>query len=250
MIDVHSHILPDLDDGSPDVHHSIAVMKEAARQGVQTIFATPHSWDGVFDCRKADILSAWQLLSEAKEMSHIDIQVLPGAEVHVSHDLIKRFDAGDLLTLGDAGRFLLLELPSMFIVNAMFHLIRQLDDRGVVPVIAHAERNPMIAGRLELAEEFRFHGAVLQVTAGSLTGDFGKPVLKTARTLLEKDLVFCLGSDWHPGRKYQMKQAEKKLLKWIGRLRTESLLWNNPMQLVEGCDSLQRLETERQLLDI
>lgn len=235
MIDIHAHILPNLDDGSADLTHTIEVITDAARQGVRTIFATPHCCDGVYNCRKEDILSEWRHLCEVLEDESLDIQVLPGAEIRVSHDLVDRFDAGELLTLGDAGKFLLLELPPMFIVNAIFLMIRQLKERGIVPVIAHAERNPMIAGRLELAEEFLFHGAKLQVTAGSLTGDFGKPVLKTARTLVENDLVFCVGSDMHPDRKYRMKNAQKKLLKWVGQERTHDIVKKNPDLILEKC---------------
>jgi protein-tyrosine phosphatase len=234
MIDIHSHILPNLDDGSPDLDHTAKVIADAVRHGVEAIFATPHCCDGVYNCRKPDILSVWENVFKVLGGKNPDIQVYPGAEIRVNHDLVKRFDDGDLLTMGDAGKFLLLELPPMFIVNAVFQMIRQLRDRGIVPIIAHAERNPMILGRLDLAGELTSQGAVLQLTAGSLTGDFGKPELKTARALVENDQVFCLGSDMHPGRKYQMKNARKKLLKWVGPQRTQALLTDNPRLILKG----------------
>jgi protein-tyrosine phosphatase len=237
MIDTHSHIMPDLDDGSPDLAHAVAVIADAARQGVRTIFATPHCCDGVYNCRKADILAEWRNLCEVLEEEGIDIQVLPGAEIRLNHDLVDRFDAGDLLTLGDAGQYLLLELPPMFIDRAVFEIMNRLKQRNVIPIIAHAERNPMIAGRPDLASELQFLGAKIQVTAGSLTGDFGKPVCKTARQLVEKNQVFCLGSDMHPGRQYRMKAAEKKLTKWIGPEKTRALLKENPELILSGCYS-------------
>jgi len=179
---------------------------------VQAIFVTPHCCDGVYNCRKTDILSEWQDLCEVLEDESADIQVLPGAEIRVNHDLIERFDAGDLLTLGDAGKYLLLELPPMFIDRPILQLMGHLRERGIIPIIAHAERNPMIAGRPDLAEALQFQGAKFQITAGSVTGDFGKPVYKTARKLVETNQVFCLGSDMHPGRNYRMKAAIKKLI--------------------------------------
>lgn len=241
MIDVHSHILPNLDDGSPDLTHTLSVIADAARQGLKTLFATPHCCDGVYNCRKPDILFEWHRLCEILADEFPDIQVLPGAEIRVNHDLIERFDAGDLLTLGDAGKYLMLELPPMFIDRAVLQLIGQLRERGIIPIIAHAERNPMIAGRPGLSEAFQFQGAKLQVTAGSLTGDFGKPVFKTARELVEKNQVFCLGSDMHPGRNYRMKAAVKKLTKWIGPEKTRILVKENPEQILTGCYSIEAL---------
>jgi len=197
------------------------------------IFATPHCCDGVYDCQKTDILAAWQELCHAVDRAGLDIRILPGAEIRVNHDLVTRFDAGDLLTLGDGGEYLLLELPPMFIVNAFLRMIRQLKERGVTPIIAHAERNPIIMARPELAADLIFTGARLQVTAGSLTGDFGRGPLKMARTLAQNNQIFCLGSDIHPGRKYRMKPAEKKLNKLMDSADTYEILQKNPEHLLE-----------------
>jgi len=243
MLDVHSHILPGLDDGAADSSQALEMIAQAEKQGVQVIFVTPHCCDGVYNCTKQTVLSACQNLSERAATQHLNIRILPGAEIRVNHDLMERFDAGDLLTLGDGGRFLLLELPPMFIVNAVFRMMQQLKERGIIPIIAHAERNPMIAGRLELADELTFMGIKLQITAGSLTGDFGKPVCKIARKLLEKDQVFCLGSDMHPGRKYRMKADQKKLFKWVGSEKTHTLVTENPAQILTDTDSSMDVKT-------
>ncbi len=238
MIDTHSHILPELDDGSESMEQSMEMIAQAVDQGVEVIFATPHSWDGVYDCKKEDILAAWEDLCQAVDQAGLDIKIIPGAEIRVNHDLVTRFDDGDLLTLGDGGEYLLLELPPMFILNGVLRMFQQLRDRGVTPIIAHAERNPMIMAQPELAADLIFTGARLQITAGSLTGDFGRAPRKTAGILVQNNQVFCLGSDIHPGRKYRMKAAAKSLHKIGGRKQTAKIVKENPEKILKGCVDL------------
>jgi protein-tyrosine phosphatase len=165
----------------------------------------------------------------------VDIRILPGAEIRVNHDLVARFDAGDLLTLGNTGRYLLLELPPMFIPHAFFKMIHQLKERGIIPIIAHAERNPMIMSQHGLAADLIFQGGRLQVTAASITGDFGRGPLKMARTLAQNNQIFCLGSDIHPGRKYRMKAAQKKLSKWAGTSNILRIFGDNSDSILNDC---------------
>jgi protein-tyrosine phosphatase len=235
MIDTHSHILPALDDGAQSIQQSMDFVIQAVDQGVKVIFATPHCCDGVYDCKKTDILAAWQELCHAVDRAGVDIRILPGAEIRVNHDLVARFDAGDLLTLGNTGRYLLLELPPMFIPHAFFKMIHQLKERGIIPIIAHAERNPMIMSQHGLAADLIFQGGRLQVTAASITGDFGRGPLKMARTLAQNNQIFCLGSDIHPGRKYRMKAAQKKLSKWAGTSNILRIFGDNSDSILNDC---------------
>lgn len=228
MFDTHSHILYGMDDGSKRLSHALGFAKQALKQGVHTLFATPHYHDGVYNCTKADILESCRRFSHDLSAAGLPLLVLPGAEIRVNHDLVELFDKGDLLTLNNAGEYILLELPPMFIERAVFMMVRKLKERGITPIIAHAERNPMILNRPDLAAEFIYFGAKIQVTAGSVTGDFGRDVMKLSRIMCEKDQVFCLGSDIHPGRKYRMQKAEKRLKKWIGNIATQLILEDNP----------------------
>lgn len=231
MIDTHAHLLPGMDDGAESTARSLQFVRQAVRQGVRVIYATPHCCDGVYDCEKNAILKACQALSGVVQKENLDIRIMPGAEIRVTHDLIDRYDAGCLLTLGDAKRFILLELPPMFIVPGIVRIIRRLLERGVTPVIAHAERNAMILNHPGSALDLIAAGAVLQVTAGSLTGDFGRDALKAARQMVESGQVFCLGSDIHPDRKYRMKAAARNLEKWVGRKKADAVIRENPEQI-------------------
>jgi protein-tyrosine phosphatase len=228
LIDTHSHILPGLDDGALSLSQSIDFVRLAEKEGVNTVFATPHCCDGVYNCNKEAILKACFHLSEALREKAINVRVLPGAEIKVNPDLISMLDSGQLLTLGNTDSFILLELPPMFIDKAISFILKQLRDRGLTPLIAHAERNPMILNRLNLVADIINQGAVIQITAGSLCGDFGRTALKAARAFVEADHVFCIGSDIHPGRKYRMADAEKIVNKLIGSSKTAKLFQENP----------------------
>lgn len=234
MIDTHSHILFGLDDGAGDISQSLAFMRMAASEGVKTVFATPHTCDGVFNCTKDQVLCALDELNSALGEQGIDTRLLPGAEVRVNHDLVTEYDKGNLLTLNNAGSYLLIELPAMFMVPAIVMMIRQLRDRGVTPIIAHAERNPMIMTKPEITAEFIYNGAAIQMTAGSLLGDFGRFSMKAAKKLVSMNQVFCVGSDIHPARKYRMADAKKCLIKIAGKKTAELITRENPLSILEA----------------
>ena len=238
MIDTHSHILPAIDDGADDLSESIGFVKKAAGQGVDTIFATPHACDGVFNSTKDNILQSCAALTDALTAKGISTRVLPGAEIRLNHDLVMEYDKGNLLTLNNSGRWLLIELPAMFMIKAVSMMIRQLKDRGVTPIIAHAERNPMILNKPGLISDFTYNGAVIQITAASLSGDFGRFSMKAAKTMAVMDQVFCLGSDIHPGRRYRMADARKKLIKLLGRTKADLITHENPAVILEEAENL------------
>ncbi len=241
MIDTHSHILAAIDDGASDLTESVSFIQQAAAQGVETIFATPHSYDGVFNCNREMILQAYSDLTELLEKKGVLSQVLPGSEVRLNHDLVMEYDKGNLLTLGDGGKYLLIELPTLFITKAVSLVIRQLRDRGVIPIIAHAERNPMILDKPEITAELVYSGAAIQITAGSLKGDFGKPAMRAAKALVSMDQVFCMGSDIHPGRKYRMADAKKYLVKLVGMTNAELITRENPSVILESAGSFSKV---------
>lgn len=228
MIDTHAHIIPGVDDGARDLSEAVEFAKKAEEEGVDTIFATPHTCDGVYNCAKKEILLACSDLTAACEKAGISTRVLPGAEVRVNHDLVQEYDKGNILTLNNADTYLLMELPAMFMTDAISMMIRQLKDRGITPILAHAERNPMILNKPVLITDFIYNGAVIQVTAGSLMGDFGKYSMKAVRAFLAMDQVFCMGSDIHPGRKYRMAVAQKRLIKLVGREKADRITRENP----------------------
>ena len=234
MIDIHSHILPGIDDGPDNLAGSVRIAGIAMSEGVHTIFATPHCCNGVYCVDKGDIINGCFDLTEKLEQENLTIRVLPGAEIRVNHDLIQEFDKGNLMTLNNAGTYILVELPSMFLIKGICLMIRQLNKRGVISIIAHPERNLMLLNTPGIIDDFIYNGAMMQITAGSLTGDFGKQAMKLARDMVVKGQVFSLGSDMHPDRKYRMAKARKQLIKLAGQETADLITHENPWEILQS----------------
>jgi len=200
MIDTHCHILSGIDDGAHDIAESIAMAKIAVKDGISAIIATPHVMSGVYNNSKDQIISAVQDLNKILADENIPLTILPGAEYHIEPDLPRRMEKGELLTLNNTGRYLLVEPPSTYIPDYTGKILYELQLQGITPVIAHPERNAAFAKDPSLLAQFVSRGIPAQVTAGSVTGNFGKYIQKTALNFLKKGLVHMIVSDAHSKR--------------------------------------------------
>lgn len=216
IIDIHAHILPSMDDGPGGVDQAVMMACQAFEEGIKSIIVTPHCCNGVYDISKDDILVACRKFRGVLEDQGISITLHPGAEIRLNHDTVKQYDQGRLMTLNNSGNYLLLELPETFLVDGVSMLLRQFAERGVTTVIAHPERNRLILRKGAIAERFVSEGALLQITSSSLMGDFGKSVMKMAEAMVTMGIVSFIASDIHPGRRYRMVDAVKKLEKMVG----------------------------------
>ncbi len=232
MIDIHSHILPGIDDGPDSLSQSLRIASHAHSQGVTTLFATPHQMDGVYQAKPLDILNKCSQLTTELEKNNIPVRIMPGSEIRLTHDTVSLYDQGRLMTLNNSGTHILLELPPMFIMEGVNHIIRKLAERGVVTIIAHPERNTSIMKNLNTISKLIYEGALMQITATSLMGGFGKRTMKICEQMLDKNAVSFIGSDIHPGRSYKMRDAYNKTLKIAGRKTADTIFLKNPQEIV------------------
>ncbi len=140
MIDIHTHILPSLDDGPQTIEESIELCKIAANDGIETIVAPPHSKDGVYEAKSDEILRKVTELNLKLKEIQLDLEILPGAEVHINERLAKDIKSGEVLTINNGKKFILLELPFFFVPPATDRFISSLKSIGIVSIISHAER--------------------------------------------------------------------------------------------------------------
>lgn len=196
MIDTHAHILPGLDDGPETMEQTKKLLDAAVKEQISSIIATPHGHHPNF---KTDLKAMAEKLEMVKAYindAKLPIEIYKGQECRLSDKLPDRLDAGEALTLAGS-RYVLLELPSTGIPAYTVPVIQQLIGRNYVPIIAHAERNQGIIEKPERLRKLLLHGAMAQVTAGSVSGSFGKAIQKTAFTLIEANLIHVYGSDVH-----------------------------------------------------
>lgn len=196
MIDIHSHILPGLDDGSCDLDESIAMAEEAVREGIATIIATPHHANGKYWNEAAQVRDAVSALREALASRNIPLNVVEGQEIRVYRDLLDDIQSGSAITLAGSP-YILLEFPSSRIPERVEDLIHELKLLGLTPIIAHPERNAEIASQPDKLLRFVQLGALSQVTSHSINGLFGKSVQECSVQLCRRNLVHFISSDAH-----------------------------------------------------
>lgn len=196
MIDIHSHILPGVDDGAKTEADSIAMAKAAIDEGIDTIIATPHHRNRAYDNYKQEIETNVTILNELFQQHDLPLTVLPGQEVRIYGELLEDYEQGDIQTLGDTN-YLLIEFPFGEVPQYTEQLLYDIQLKGLRPVIAHPERNRELMNNHERMYELVRNGALAQLTAASLIGKFGKEIEEFSHQLLAANLVHFIASDAH-----------------------------------------------------
>lgn len=267
MIDLHTHILPSLDDGAKTLKESIQMCWISFRDGVRTIVATPHILRGIYENDRATILSkTHELNEEVKQFevrssefrvkdsklrnsffssnrsglltqnSELSLKILPGADVHFSSDLLQLFERKEIVTVNDQGRYLMVEFAFQGIPHQAEEILFQLLTRDVIPIISHPERNMEIRQRPKRYYEMIRMGCLGQVTAMSLTGEFGPGIRRIAEELLSKRLIHIIASDAHStdGRPPILSAAVKAAEKIVGEREAQKMVTEYPQAILRN----------------
>jgi len=197
LIDIHTHILPGLDDGAPNLQKAVEMAAIAARDGIKSLVATPHVMRGAFENNRTDILQKVQELNLCIKVQNTKLNILPGAEYYLEEDLPERLAAGELLTINDTGRYLLVEFPLGMVPANSGDIFQGLISQGVTPIIAHPERNKQILKNAQVLMRFLGRGVLAQVNAGSIRGIYGKEVQECAWRFIETGAAHFVASDAH-----------------------------------------------------
>lgn len=236
FIDIHSHILPSLDDGSQSIGMSIEMARVALTDQIKIMVATPHIKTGRFEYSKRDILHRVDELNKHFRENDVELQVLPGAEYYLEPDLPQRLADGELLTINDTGRYLLIELPSIMVPEHTERTLYEIQLQGVTPIIAHPERNEVLATRPDILSAYSQRGLLAQVTSTSITGLFGRRVAKAANKMVADGTVQILASDAHtPHRRGPlMSEAFHAVERLWGTQYAQMLGCANPEHIISG----------------
>ena len=196
MIDLHSHILPGVDDGVQSFEEARLLAREAVDEHVTAIAATPHVR---YDLRISadEIDRGIDALRTDLAMQEIPVQILHGAEVELAYAARLAPEELAALSIARTGRYVLLEFPYRGWPVGLIPLISRLESFGMTPILGHPERNPSVQDHPESLEPAVEAGAVVQITARSLDGRFGRAPSATAKKLLALGLVRILASDAH-----------------------------------------------------
>jgi protein-tyrosine phosphatase len=179
------------------MEESLSMARKAVEDGIHTIVATPHTLDGIYVNPFHEISSRGVSLQDVFSKNHINLRLCVGADVHLCPNLLERINSGDAGTINNDRRYILLEIPSQTIPPGIKDEIFALKVDGITPIITHPERHPRIQHDMDDLYEFVSMGALCQVTAMSITGDFGETVMECAEKMLRHRLVHVIASDAH-----------------------------------------------------
>ena len=237
MIDFHSHILPNIDDGSTSVEESINLIKEASQVGFTGIITTSHYMNGYYECEEEQ---RKQLIEElVKKIKRNDNCKIPelylGNEIYITTDMVELIKSRKASTINGTS-YVLFELPMnskpLFDKDVIYKLI----ENGYRPIIAHPERYSYIKENTEYAQTLKNMGALFQSNYGSIIGLYGNEAKRTLKKLLKMDLISFLGSDVHATNQIYPKipKALKKLEKIISTEKLEELTTLNAQKVLNN----------------
>ncbi len=238
MIDMHSHILPGIDDGPVDLEESLQMLRLAAADAVRVQVLTPHIHIGRYENTKASLQAAFAEFCTLVAAAGIGVELRLAAEVRIGAEILQLV-AGDAIPwLGgwDGRRVLLLEFPHSQIPVGSINLVQWLIQRQVVPMIAHPERNRELLAQPDKLNPFLQAGCLTQVTAGSLNGKFGPGPRAFAENLLQAGHVTLLATDCHnlAYRPPELGSGRDAAAALIGEEAARRLVEENPQRILEG----------------
>jgi protein-tyrosine phosphatase len=241
MIDIHSHIMPEIDDGARTIEEAVEMARIAAEDGIEQMVSTPHMFNGLSENPEpSEILRRVAALNDALErVGESRIKILPGNEVHVSHEIAEQAK-NNRVTRINQRNYMLVEFPQLMVPVGADELFYKLQLYGVRPILVHPERNSQIQSRPSLVGRFVQRGVLIQVTAMSVTGEFGPAAKTCADTLLRHDYVHFLATDAHRANRRPpiLSKGRDAAAAIIGAERARALVEDNPRAVVNG-DSVQ-----------
>lgn len=232
MIDIHAHILPGMDDGPQTLEESLAMLEVAAASGTTDIVATPHAnLQYAFD---PDVVDG--KIAELQKAAGGKIRIHRGCDFHLSYDNIQDALAHPARYTVNGKRYLLVEFSELLIARTTHDVFARMQAAGMTPVITHPERNSLLHRRLEQIERWVESGCLVQITAQSLLGKFGKPARDFSGELLRRRLVHVVASDAHDARRRppRLDQAFELVARRFGPKRAERLFVVNPGAVIAG----------------
>lgn len=236
MVDIHTHIVPELDDGAENLDQALEMARVSSEEGVSKMVATPHIFRGSYGYDDLAFLPGRiEKLNKVLQSRGIELEVLPGAEVHVSHDLLTRIRKNRRQLMLNEGSYMFVEFPSDHIFPGVPQLLFEIMKEGITPIIAHPERNAVFRRNPGILYDLIQKGALSQVNGGSFIGTYGSHVQEAALYFLEHGMIHFVASDCHNTRTLKpcLFDAVQCLRSLVEEEVVEALVRDNPSAVVE-----------------
>jgi len=238
FVDIHCHCLAAVDDGPATKAQALALCRALVDDYVSTVIATPHQLGRFSGCNEAaQIREEVFVLNEQLKDSDIALTVMPGADVRVDERICELLQADKILTLADGGKYILLELPHDVFID-IEPLLADLASLGIVAIISHPERHPILAKQPGILAKWQKLSAHLQVTSASLLGQFGLAAQNAAWHFLNSGWASFVATDSHDleARRPCIKAAFECISRELGETIAHLVCIENPSRLLRGED--------------
>ncbi|MDO6592945.1 tyrosine-protein phosphatase [Neptuniibacter sp. 1_MG-2023] len=236
MIDLHCHLLPGIDDGASSMEEALSLARIAADDGITHMVLTPHVHPGRYNNNVQSIKPIFEQFQTALVENDINLSVKAAGEVRLSAEVLAMFANNQLPFLGvwEDKKVMLLELPHSHVPPGSEKLVKWLLDRGVLPMIAHPERNKGIMSDVTKLTPFIELGCLFQLTAMSVSGGFGVEAKRLSDQMLMNGWVTIIASDGHNSdhRPPVLSKAVSAAAELIGDVEARRLVWGNPARII------------------
>lgn len=233
MIDLHTHLLPDWDDGAEDWDETFRMCEIAYKDGIRKIVLTPHIFR--LSKYKDDLNVLEERITQFKEkVRDVPIEFYRGAEVFVHHKMVENIKANNFSI--NFSNYIFVEFPSDYILARVHELFFNIMLEGFIPIISHPERNNVFRVRPNLLFELIEIGSLAQVTAMSLAGEFGSKIRKTAQLFLKNNLVHLIASDAHDSERRPPKLSKglEEARKIVGDEKAMAMVTSIPQAILDN----------------
>ena len=234
MIDIHSHVLPGIDDGSKNITMSLDILKGLEEQGVTDLICTPHyiAETSQISPRNKN-LELLEKLQKSAEKKGLKIKLYLGNEIYIDKNIPKLLRLKKISPLGKS-KYLLVELPMSGEFEQYEDILLNLIQKKWKVILAHPERYHSFQKNYSKLTELHNQGILLQCNLGSFIGQYGKHAKKTAQKIAKDKLIYCVGTDIHHTRDYtEIAKAQKKLRKYYEFYELDAILVQNPLKIVQ-----------------
>lgn len=229
MIDMHSHILPNIDDGARSVEETFHLIQEAKEAGFEAIIATSHYMEGYYET-DAPEREVWvKAIYDKLQEKNIDINLYLGNEIYLSENMITLLEEGKASTINDTS-YVLFEMPLNVEPLNLYDVIYEMQQYKLVPILAHPERYSFVQEEPELIYDLIQKGVLMQANYASIIGYYGQKAQMIVKKLLENNMIHFLGSDVHRQNTIYLRipQILEELNSVIGKSKLEELTTINP----------------------
>lgn len=237
MIDIHSHIFPNVDDGPETMEDSIKMLQQAYDAGITTIIATPHYIEDKYITTKKQREGLVNSLQKELDKKCINIKLYVGTEAYICTNLDELLKKKTISTLNNS-KYVLFELPMHSKVIYLDEVVNTLLERKWIPIIAHPERYSYIQQDIRMVNKLLEKGVLFQANYGSICGLYGKAAQKTLKKLLKMDAIHFLASDSHRPDSIYVKTDKmlRKIERIIGAKKMDQLTQINPSKILHHWD--------------